>query len=180
MILVRGNRGWAVPSTGCRSSTVSFKTLPLLNTRTVCHSLSFRFWPAKIVSGPLPAGQSKEPLTHKQARRTRTWQTGWETERRGEGGGGGGGGDQREEREDELSSLTEAEKKTLRWTKLMVRTIIILTCIRSTDQAITWGIQYLNCRSIPSSPSRRSGGEHFSHLIFFFFFITNDIHPQSV
>lgn len=57
-------RGWEVPSTGGRSSTVSFKFLPLLNTRTVCHSLSFRFWPAKIVSGPLPAGQSKQRLTH--------------------------------------------------------------------------------------------------------------------
>lgn len=53
-----------VPSTGGRSSTISFKLLPLLNTRTVCHSLSFRFWPAKIVSGPLPVGQSRQWLTH--------------------------------------------------------------------------------------------------------------------
>lgn len=48
---------WKVPSIGERSSTVSFKLLPLLNTRTVCHSLSLRFWPAKMVSGPLPAEQ---------------------------------------------------------------------------------------------------------------------------
>lgn len=76
------NTGGEVPSTGSRSSTVSFKLLPLLNTRTVCHSLSFTFWPAKIVSGPLPAGQSKQWLTHMHASTPHTSHKGWEMERR--------------------------------------------------------------------------------------------------
>ena len=91
-----------VPSTGGRSSTVSFKLLPRLYTRTVCHSLSFRVWPANIVSGPLPAGQSKQRLTHMHIN-TQTHTHNREAERER------GDINRKEDSVNELSSLTETE-----------------------------------------------------------------------